>query len=340
MKKKLFVSLSIILVTGILLGFLQALLVPKYTQYALREGGLIGEYYRETTDHDVLFVGDCEVYEAFTPPTLWEDYGITSYIRGSAQQLIWQSYYLLEETFERESPRVVVYNVLAMKYDEPQNEAYNRMTLDGMQWSPSKLAAINASMTEEEDLLSYVFPILRYHSRWSELSGEDFQYLFGRPTLSHNGYLMQTGVEPVSGEEDRIPSNFDGIDDVCFEYLEKMRLLCEENGAELILIKAPTNHVKYYWYDDWDAQVVEYADEKGLDYYNFIPLAEEIGIDWTTDTYDRGMHLNVFGAEKLTRYFGRILKDTYQIPDHRTDATLASVWEGKVAAYYKERNKT
>ncbi len=339
MKKKLFVSLSIILVTGILLGFLQALLTPKYTQYALREGGLIGEYYKETTDHDVLFIGDCEVYEAFTPPTLWEDWGITSYIRGSAQQLIWHSYYLLEETFKRESPRVVVYNVLAMKYDEPQNEAYNRMTLDGMQWSPSKLAAIQASMTEEEELLSYVFPILRYHSRWSELSGEDFQYLFGRPTLSHNGYLMQTGVEPMD-EVGRIPNHFGGLDDVCFEYLEKMRLLCEANGAELVLIKAPTNHVKYYWYDDWDAQVVEYATEKGLDYYNFIPKTEEIGIDWTTDTYDRGMHLNVYGAEKLTRYFGQILKDTYQIPDRRDNATLASVWEGKVAAYYEERNKT
>lgn len=26
-------------------------------------------------------------------------------------------------------------------------------------------------MTEEESLLSYLFPLLRYHSRWNELKG-------------------------------------------------------------------------------------------------------------------------------------------------------------------------
>ena len=82
--------------------------------------------------NDVIFIGDCEVYENISPVTLWQEYGITSYIRGSAQQLIWQSYYLLEETLRYETPKVVVFNVLSMKYNEPQNEAYNRMTVDGM----------------------------------------------------------------------------------------------------------------------------------------------------------------------------------------------------------------
>ncbi len=338
MKKRILISVAVVLLTVLLLGFVQALLMPKYMRRSLREGALIGEYYRENTAHDVIFIGDCEVYETFTPPTLWEQYGITSYIRGSAQQLIWQSYYLLEETFERESPKVVVFNVYSMKYGEPQNEAYNRMTLDAMRWSPSKLAAIRASMTEEESFLSYVFPLLRYHSRWSELSGEDFTYLFSRPTVSHNGYLMQTGVDPMMGESDPEPY-FDALPEIGFEYLEKMRLLCEKNGARLILCKAPTNHEKYHWYDEWDAQIEAYAAKQGLDYYNFIPQAKEIGIDWTTDTYDRGMHLNVYGAEKMTAYFGRLLSDIYGLEDHRDDRALASVWEDKLTAYYKERNR-
>ena len=33
-------------------------------------------------------------------------------------------------------------------------------------------------MTEEESFLSYVFPLLRFHSRWSELKAEDFAYAF------------------------------------------------------------------------------------------------------------------------------------------------------------------
>ena len=337
MKKTLILCTAILLATFLCLGFVQMLVTPKYMTPP-QEGALIAEYYNEKPCHDVVFIGDCEVYESFTPPTLWQEYGITSYVRGSAQQLIWQSYYLLEETLQYETPKAVVFNVLSIKYGEPQREEYNRMTLDGMAWSKSKVGSIYASMTEEESFLSYVFPLLRYHSRWSDLSAEDWQYLFHRDTVSHNGYLMQTSVKPqTSTLEGRPLANYT-LPEIGFEYLEKMRALCEEKGVEFILIKAPTNNWKYYWYDEWEAQIVSWANEKGVDYYNFIPLDEEIGLDWSTDTYDGGVHLNVYGAEKLTSYFGKILAEKYGLTDRRGDAKLDAVWANKIAIYQKERN--
>ena len=132
----------------ITLWFLQKLLVPKYVT-AIVEGSLIEEYYHEETDHDVVFIGDCEVYENISPITLWEKYGITSFIRGGAQQLIWQSYYLLEETLKYEKPKVVVFNVLAMKYDELEG-SYNRLNLDGMKLM-EKIKAVKASMMDDEN---------------------------------------------------------------------------------------------------------------------------------------------------------------------------------------------
>ena len=337
MKKTLICCTCILLATVFCLGFVQMLVMPKYMTSS-QDGALIAEYYNETTDHDVVFIGDCEVYECFTPPTLWQEYGITSYVRGSAQQLIWQSYYLLEETLKRETPKAVVFNVLAIKYGVPQNEAYNRMTLDGMEWSQSKIDAINASMTEDESFLSYVFPLLRFHSRWSDLTGEDWQYLFHRDTVSHNGYLMQTGIVPKESDREGRPLADYTLPEVGFDYLEKMRALCEEKGVEFILIKAPTNNWKFYWYDEWDAQIVAWSNEKGIDYYNFISLDGEIGLDWSTDTYDKGAHLNVYGAEKLTSYFGNILVEKYGLSDRRGDAELNAVWAEKLTAYQKERN--
>lgn len=337
MKKKLILSICILLATVLVLGFLQMLVTPKYMTTS-RDGALIGEYYREKTSHDVVFIGDCEVYECFTPPTLWQEYGITSYVRGSAQQLIWQSYYLMEETLKRENPKAVVFNVLAIKYGKPQSEAYNRMTLDGMEWSQSKISAIQASMTEGEDFLSYVFPLLRFHSRWSKLTDEDWKYLLHRDAISHNGYLMQTAIDPKTSDREGIPLANYTLPEVGFEYLEKMRLLCEENGVELILVKAPTNNWRYYWYDEWEEQIVSWADEKGVDYYNFIPLEDEIGLDWNTDTYDGGVHLNVYGAEKLTSYFGKILVEKYGLSDRRGNTELDAIWAEKLATYQKERN--
>ena len=315
---------------------LTALLTPKYMT-SIPEGALIAEYYEETTPHQVLFVGDCEVYENFSPVTLWQEYGITSYIRGSAQQLIWQSYYLLEEMLKRETPEAIVFNVLSVKYGIPQSEAYNRMSIDGMKWSSSKWGAIQASITEDEAAITYLLPLLRYHSRWNELSEEDLTYLFRRDRIGYNGYLMQTGVRPVTSLPQWVPLEDYTIPQTCMEYLDKMRTLCEDYGVELILIKAPS--IYPLWYDEWDAQIAEYAETHGLVYYNFLAMAEEIGIDWERDTYDAGLHLNVWGAEKLSAYFGQLLIEKHGLTSQKSDAALAEVWTGKCAAYEAEKAK-
>ena len=309
---------------------------PKYMS-DVKEGAMTAEYYGEKTPHDVIFIGDCEVYENFSPVSMWREKGITSYIRGSAQQLIWQSYHLLEEGFERESPKVVVYNVQAMKYSEPQSEAYNRMTIDGMPLSETKLHAIHDSMTEGESVLSYFIPLLRWHSRWSELKAEDFEYMFTRDRVTVAGYLMQTAVRPMT----QLPSapilEDPAIGDICWEYLDRIRSLCENNGATLILIKSPSLYP--HWYDEWDEQVSAYAEKNGLDYINFLPLADGIGIDMQTDTYDGGLHLNVYGAEKLGRYFAGILSEKYGVPDRSADKAIAADWAEKCAVYDEMRSK-
>ena len=317
------------------------ILTPKYLTQS-KEGSLTAEYYASVaeTNHDVLFIGDCEVFESFIPAILWEEYGISSYVRGGAQQLVWHSYYMLEDALRYETPKAVVFNVYALKYGEPQKEAYNRMALDGMEWSPVKAEAIFASMTEEEHFIDYVFPFLRYHSRWSELTAEDVRYAFTKkPLVSDSGYLMQTGILPADTQAEFTPELLIDytLPATAMEYLDKMRRLCEERGIELILIKAPTNFWRYHWYDEWDEQVAAYADANGLAYYNLIPEASEIGLDMSTDTYDAGAHLNVYGAEKLTRYFGGILRDTHEIPDQRTSGNASAVWQEHVNAYYDRK---
>lgn len=316
------------------------ILQPKYIT-ASPEGSLTEEYYDSVkeTKHDVLFIGDCEVYESFVPAILWEEYGISSYVRGGAQQLVWHSYYMLKDALRYETPKIVVFNVLALKYGEPQKEAYNRLALDGMEWSSVKVEAIKASMTEEESFASYVWPLLRYHSRWNELSTEDFKYAFAdKPAVSDSGYLMQTDIVPEVKTEEAPSVLIDyTLPATSMAYLDRMAALCKEKGIELILIKAPTNAVAYHWYDEWDQQIVDYAADNDLAYYNFIPEADEIGLDMSTDTYDAGVHLNVFGAEKLTKYFGKLLAEVHNAPDRHEDSTLFEVWNGRLAAYYERK---
>ncbi len=329
-KRKHLMRIGIICVMLFVLITLQSLLMPKYVT-TIHEGNLIREYYAEEKKHDVIFIGDCEVFSNFSPVTLWEEYGISSYIRGSAQQLIWQSYYLLEETLVYEKPEVVVFNVLAMKYDEPQKEAYNRLTLDGMKLSKAKIGAINASMLEEEAFITYLFPILRYHARWNELTSEDLECIFRRDTISHNGFLMRVDIKPVT----TIPVGKKLADyqfgENSYDYLDRMTKLCKDNSIELILIKSPSTYP--YWYEEWDQQIVDYAAQNDLSYFNFLDLATEIGIDYSMDTYDSGLHLNLSGAEKLTLYFGKMLSEDYGLADHREDSKFQEIWEDKTEFY-------
>ncbi len=336
MKKKLFTGILWCVILVLVLWLLNALFMPKYMS-EIPEGALIAEYYEEEADHDVIFIGDCEVYENFSPDVLWKEYGITSFIRGSAQQLIWQSYYLMEETLKYETPKVIVFNVLSMKYGTPQSEAYNRLNLDGMKLSVSKLKAVQASMTEEETMLSYLFPLLRYHSRWSELSAEDFTYLFHRDILSDSGYLMNVEVRPAVNVPTGKPLADYQFAEVCYEYLDKMVALCEEYGVKLVLMKAPSLYP--YWYDQWEVQMEEYAAQHGLSYINFLELTEEMGIDFNTDTYDSGLHLNLYGAEKMSRWFGQWLCENTAVEDRRDQEPYAAIWSEKSAAYAERKER-
>lgn len=329
--------LSLLICAGFVIAtlfLLQSLVVPKYEGDVV-EGNFIAEYYRSSNkDHDVIFVGDCEVYENFSPQVLWNEYGINSCIRGTAQQLVNQSYYILEDTFRYEKPDVVVFSVLAVALNEPAKESYNRMTLDGMKWSSSKLKAIKTSMTEDEQLLDYIFPLLRYHSRITDLTDEDFRYLLHRDTVSHEGYYMRVDAKPAENVPSGRPLADYTLNEDQMYWLDQIRLLCEENGVKLMLIKAPSLYP--YWYDQWDDQISAYAEEHDLFYVNLLAQAGSFGLDYTTDTYDGGLHMNLSGAEKLTSCFGVFLRNEYGLEDRSGETALAEYWKQSEVFYQED----
>ena len=402
--------ISIALVIVLVLT-LQRLVEPKYVSDFI-EGGFTAEYYREKENHQVLMIGDCELYENFSPITLWRKYGITSYIRGNAQQLAWHSYYLLREALEDgEKPDVVVFSVLALKYNVPQKEEYNRMVFDTMRWSPTKAEAINVSMMPEttdedtgdvtpaENFADYLFPILRYHSRICSLGSEDFEYFAKDRQRTTAGYYMRCDVLPVGADdetdetgetdetdgsaadetaesetEETVDTETDETVDTetdetvdtetedtgndeesadeeetdeeetdegsqplgsnAMSYLDKIRELCDKNGIKLVLVKAPS--LSPEWYDTWNQQIVDYAQKYDLDYVNLLEKADEVGIDYNTDTYDGGLHMNIYGAEKCADYLGRYLKEHFSLKDMRSDPQTSAYWTQK-EQFYEEK---
>ena len=115
-----------------------------------------------------------------------------------------------------------------------------------MKWSTSKVNDIKASMTDEENFIDYVFPILRYHSRWSELTSDDTKHIFSKDKVTHNGYYMRVDVAPyeegIWGEdEEEYPGAFG---ENAMKYLDKIRKLCEQKGIKLIKVDPKTSMLK------------------------------------------------------------------------------------------------
>ena len=323
---------------ALLIGGLGRLVRPKYASGITLEGSMVENWYAHRDEgHQVLFVGDCEVYESFSPVTLFNEFGATSYIRGSAQQLMWQSYYLLREALRTETPRVVVLSVCSLRYPASQNEAYNRMTLDGMRWGRDKWDAVRASLGAEEGALSYWVPLLRYHDRIFQLTGEDFRYLLRGPELTYNGYLMRTETVPYTWLPQAPLLKDPAFGEKPVEYLDKIVALCREKGVALILVKSPCLYPA--WYEEWDRWLEVYAAENGVTYLNAIPLMDRMGIDLDTDTYDGGIHLNVYGAEKYTRWLGTYLRDRGLVEDQRQDPATAARYGALSLRYEQEKRK-
>lgn len=315
----------------------QRILMPKY-QGAVIEGNFTEEYYRDPTHHDLLIIGNCESYENISTMELWRQFGITSYIRGNANQLIPQSYYMLMDALEYETPKAVLLNIQAMMTDGQDTEEYNRMVFDGMRWGRNKWDGIRSSAMEDEEMAEYLFPIFRYHARWSDLDGSDLTYAFRRkPLTSFNGYYLRADVRPADefpAERRRRDYTFPEINS---RYLDEIRKACEERNIQLILMKAPSLYPE--WPDACERQILDYAETYDLPYYNFLELAETVGLDMSEDTYDAGLHLNVYGAEKVSDYLGVELVNRFGFGDHRQEVDTAAWYQERLDAYDREKSR-
>ncbi len=315
--KKLGLCLLPFIIFFSLFILLNRLVQPKY-KTDLIEGSLVSDYYDSLKDHEVILFGDCEIYANFSPLEMYREEGIKAFNRAGSQQMLWQSYYLLEETLHYETPKVIVLSVGAIRNGKEMiNEAYNRLNIDGMKWSKEKVSMIKTSMREEEHFLSYVFPLLRYHDRIFSLTKEDFTYLFKKKKVSYNGFILNKKIEPVGNLPTKRPKRSASFDEKNIEYLDKFVELCKEKGIELVLVKAPSLYP--YWYEVEDTYMKEYASNKEIQYINLLEKSEEMKLDFSKDTYDGGLHLNYYGALKNSIYFSKWLKSQYDLGGYKND---------------------
>ena len=257
---------------------------------------------------DVLVAGDSESYTSVSPMDLWDRAGIAAYDCGQPGQRIQETYYILKTVFRTQSPKLVLFETNTMFRD------------------PGFLKNVQLSLTEP---LAYHFPVIKYHNAWKALFDGP-----GGPKKSYKGFEIRDKVVSYEGDEEYMKETKDKaqIPEVVRIYMEKIKRLCEKNGADLLLVSAPSP--KNYNYKKHNS-LEEYARENDLPYVDLNMKFRDIGIDWKQDSYDRGDHLNISGARKVTAYIGEYLADNYDLPDRRNDDGWRE-WDDLAREYLEE----
>ena len=288
---------------------------PTTTTYA-------GFYELPKNTADVLFLGSSHGVTSFLPQELYNQYGITSYNLSCEQQGMVTSYYWLKEALRYQSPKVVVlecYFCFPYMVEEPLNteESYTRKAIDFMKWSPVKAEAVKTicEVDDNQDVWSYYFPNVRYHTRWENLDRNDYRYreMAGRaglkgfaPLYFHLGEEGEGFVPHEAGETEECAE----MAPLMREYLDKINDLCREKDITLILTITPAmaaDHTKCN-------AVQAYAAEKELAFISFNEqdVYQQMDYQIMVDNCDNG-HPNIWGAAKVTNYLGGVLQEQFAI---------------------------
>lgn len=310
------VSASLIFV--IIFGILTAVFEPKWNYYGNQTQTRVQAFYRqEKNSHDVIYLGSSFSYCGISPLKIWEEQGISGYVFSNPAQKAWISAYYLEEALKYQTPEVVIYEAGAVTDEEETDEGHNRKNIDYLRWSPTKLKAImTICKNTGESKKEYLFPLLRFHSRWSDLDQTDFHLAWDSEYFLM-GTALKLTAKPASeksikkyerwetGESEEISAK---IGPKCTEAVLKMKELCEEKGIAFQLVRMPSMQ----WSPEAGEAVQKFADEQGIPFLDMNLHQDEIGINWETDTHDKGMHLNILGCSKASSFLGRYLAENFE----------------------------
>lgn len=330
-KKELTRGIVFLLLAALIFQLLTTIFIPKWygTWQSTR---IVDGFYELPEDSlDVVLLGSSQTIMGLSPLELYEEYGISSYSFGTEEQPIYATYYWLKEILRFHTPQVVVVDVNEIIHS--CNEAAYRKAFDYMEWSEVKWEAVRNHCESNEDLsmLSYLLPFTNYHSRWDQLSEDDFTYLSTDKTDPYFGFVISSGTCEIDydGFTPKTNAIIEQPEEEAYEYIQKIVDLCGQENINLLFVKTPRAGWSQEKHDlmKW---ISKETDTPFLD-FNEKSIMKEMAFDYSKNARD-GSHLNIYGAEKVGSFLGTYLKEHYELQDRRGDSYY-SLWSEMLSKY-------
>lgn len=298
------------------------LLTPPRTDY----GSTWDSYLQEPENSiDVLYFGSSLAYCNIVPGVIWEEIGITSYLIAGPEQTVPITYSYVKEACRTQNPKVIAIEITGMFYKQYQD--YSKVNISYMPWSLNRIEAI-FSAAEPELRAGLLFPLLDYHSRWSEVTRTTILSRLSPSVDMMAGYTFLDSITPqsettyrdYSAETETYARNLD--------YLKKIHAFCQEQGIRLMLFLTPTKGRIP------ESELLQLKKDisalDGVVFHDFNENQDTLGIDDSTDWHDF-LHLNCRGAEKFSRCMARYLSETLNLSP--TEGADESLWQARADTF-------
>ena len=329
---KIIVLLAII---GAIIAALCVLLTPKF--YDTHESTSVTSLYEQPENTiQAAFIGTSTILSGVSTVQLYEEQGICAYSIASGSQPLLASKYWLQE-IERLHPESLKLAVIDPSMLFPDSEDADRAepavkSISKMALSPIKLEAMLECDRHfpTYSIVENLLPAMTYHSRWNELTSEDYEELFGKKVTDHSrGQRIDFRMALDTLEPSEIPLPHKNVTEkidyskreigefvnaYSLRMLTDMVSFCKEQGISVMLCKMP----KAAWTNLRHDATQYFADQLDIPFidFNLTTLEEELKIDWARDFYDN-THLNVNGANKITAYLEKFIGQHFDLEDVR-----------------------
>ena len=292
---------------------------------------------------EVLYMGTSSMDGGVNPAIVYDEAGITGYNFSTGCGSAFCAYYALRYALLHQTPRLVVLDLSDIHQTrDPRQLTFNEITyrksIENMPDLRLRLEMLKdyQRLFGMGDMLEYFLPLLRYHSRWSELTVRDFlPGAFSSP--DYQPYLK--GCEVLTTTEDQsdkpIISQSDIIDgpsQISLAYYSMILSLCRENSIEVMVTLAPQLKLDSAYLE----HALAFCEENSLPilYYPDLESIHAIGID-EQSCYQNAAHLNMYGQWAYSRALAREMASLYDLEDHRMDPAYAS-WDEAYDLYWQE----
>ena len=197
-------------------------------------------------------------------------------------------------------------------------------------------------MDDTQSNHSWKFPLLRYHTMWSELTAENFQpdrqLDDAYPSYQKGSMLYEAvyeGTDEITPDLWNYTESVDTFSEFSVGYYNRIIELCQSKGIEVVAVTPPKIQDAAVYAANEEKKRA-YFEAKEIPYLNYCTYAQvqRLGLTFQEHYYDHS-HLNVEGSLVFSKALAHDLLEIFNLEDHRGDEAYAVEWAQPLEEFHR-----